>query len=261
LAANVTATAENVSILGVVSLAKVSSRIAVATHGRTGTATATAPVVTVSGAEVNGKPACDAPCPTDALEAVLNTALAGRAHVEFPRAEVKRSRRGSAVSVSQDPWYHAERVLDYDKADDDYAVPAMTIVVYLDRSAKSRLVVDLAAVSAVAAYRIYALDRFTGGPPAEAGPGASLLLPHGLAAPPPGAPTVGGASAPVPADVTAPQGIVQEAVARLRLAMRSPKAALPLIFIWALLGLPEYLAARRRLLLELPMLTREQDTA
>jgi hypothetical protein len=135
LDATVTATAENVSILGLVSLAKVSSTVSIGTHGRTGTAVAAAPAVTVSGAEIDGKPVCDTPCPTDALQSALNTALAGRAHVEFPPAGVTRSKHGSSVAVAQDPWYHAERVLDYDKADDDYAVPAMTIVVYLDRSA------------------------------------------------------------------------------------------------------------------------------
>lgn len=261
VAVNVTATAENVSVLGLVSFAKVSSTVAVATHGRSGTATAATPVVTVSGAEIGGKPACATPCSTDVLQATLNKALAGRAYVAFPPAMVTRSKRGAFVSVTQDPWYHAERVLDYDKADDDYAVPAMTILVYLDRSAKSRLVVDLAAVTADAAYRIYALDRFTGGPPAAAGPAGSLLPPSGLVAPPPGAPGLvgGGTPADVAAGSAPQQGLMGEVAARLRLALRSPASALPLLLIWALLGLPEYLAARRRLLLELPMLTREQD--
>ncbi|MCU1591851.1 MAG: hypothetical protein JWP11_3107 [Frankiales bacterium] len=264
LRTTVTATAENVSVLGMVTFGKVSATAAVATNGRRGTGLATAPAVQVSGVQINGAPVCGPVCSTAAVADAANKALGGRAYISFPQAQVTRSRGGSTVSVTQDSWYHAERVLDFDKADNDYAVPAMSITVYLDGTAKSRLVVDLAAVSASASYRIYALDKFTGGAPtASGGTGPSLVTAGRTSTLPGGLQPVGSAGSHVlsaPA-ASADAGLVSGLGRALRLGLRSPAAALPLLFIWALLGLPEYLAARRRLLLELPMLTREQDIA
>jgi hypothetical protein len=54
-------------------------------------------------------------------------------------------------------------------------------------------------------------------------------------------------------------GILGGVLGRVRLSLRSLGDALPLLMIWALLGVPAYLSARRRLLLELPMLTRDED--
>ena len=258
------ATAENISILGVAKLARVTSTVSVSTNGRTGTAVATRPAVTLSGVEVGGSPVCGSSCSTAEVAAAINKALDGRGWVEFPTALVLRSRHGSTVRVSQDPWYHAERVLDYDAADDDFALPAMTVVVDLDRAAKSRLVVDLAAVSTDASYRIFALDKFTGeAPGAPSAPGGAVLLPHAAGAVDAAPATAGSTDqrALAAAQQEPQEGALAALAHGLRLALRSPAAALPLLLIWALLALPEYLAARRRLLLELPMLTREQDVA
>jgi hypothetical protein len=259
-----TATADNISILGLAKMARVTSTVSISTNGRSGTAVAGRPVVSMSGVEVGGAPVCHTECSPTAVAAAINKALDGRGWVEFPTAAVLRSRHGSTVRVSQDPWYHAERVLDYDNADDDFLMPAMTIVMNLDRAAKSRLVVDLAAVSTDASYRIFALDKFTGDAPGTAsGPSGAVLLsrPTGTV----GAPVTdtggtGGTAVAAPAG-TSQEGVLANVAHGLRLALRSPAAALPLLLIWALLALPEYLAARRRLLLELPMLTREQDVA
>jgi hypothetical protein len=262
LTTTATATAENVTILGVVRLGKVTSTVTVATNGRHGTNVVKGPRLTVTGVEVNGTDVCGDSCSVKQVADAVNTALSGHGRVSFPAAMVSRSPHGTTASVGQDPWYHAERVLDYDKADDDFVVPAMTIVMNLDGKAKSRLVVDLAGLAANGSYRIYALDKFTGGPPSAVGPGGSVLLPHVAA--PAGAPQgTGGTSLPPSAAAASSpqQGIIGRIANGVRLSLRSPAAALPLLLIWALLGLPEYLAARRRLLLELPMLTREQDIA
>ncbi len=263
LQSTVTATAENVTVLNTVHIGRVTSSVTVSAHGRHGTAIASAPVVSVVGVSVDGTPLCSLTCPLGTVESAVNTALGSRGRVTFPTGRVIQSPGGTFASYAQDPWYHAERLLDYDKADDDYAVPAMTIVVNLEGATKSRLVVDLAALDASASYRIFAL----GSPlaPRTPGnlPGVLQRLPGSI--PPatqalPGMTRGAAGLAPALAD-TPPAGFVSALVRSLRFALRSPTAAAPVILIWALLALAPYLAARRRLLLELPMLTREQDLA
>jgi hypothetical protein len=260
LAATVTATAENVTILGVVHIGRITSTETVSAHGRHGSALVSSPRVRVSGVTVDGTPVCSLTCDLDQVAAVLNDALGSRGHVDLPTAQRLRTRGGTFASYGQDPWYHAERVLDYDKADDDYAVPAMTLVVNLEGTIKSRLVVDLAAVDASVQYRVFALAV-----PGATGPVRQTIAPPIQVAVRPTLPVSVATSGGVPqaaADVAPPaQGVLQTLVRSARLALRSPRAAVPILLVWALLALGPYLAARRRLLLELPMLSREKDLA
>lgn len=259
--ATVTAHAENITVLGGVHIAQISSSVTVSSHGRPGTALVSPPKVTMSGVSVDGSPLCSVTCPTGAVVAALNAALGTRGHVEAPAGATTRSPGGTLASFGQDPWYHAERVLDYDKADDDFAVPALTVIVNLDGRIKSRLVVDFAGVDAASLYRIYALDEAV-----PASPSPVLALPPSTRPVPapvsqlvaaPGPP----ATAPLMA-LPAPQiGFLPSLVRSVRLGLRSPAAALPVLLVWGLLATGPYLAARRRLLLELPLLSREQDLA
>ena len=254
LVITVTAYADNVTIAGQARFGRVSSTVIVSSNGRSGHAVARR-TVTVSDVTLNGAPVCSSVCPLPEVVAKVNDALGSRGHVDFPGAEVIRSAHGTYAQVRQDPWYHAERILDYDKADDDYAVPAMTVVTYFDGLSKSRLVSDFAGVAAAGSYRIFALN---GDPIPEVD-----VPPAVVPSPPRGAPTpvvnekpiVSQPSAETPTEPAA--GPFASLTRGMRLLWRSPSKALPLLFVLSLLALPEYLSARRRLLLELPLLRRE----
>lgn len=257
LTTTVTASAHNIDLFGEVSIGSVTSTVMVSTHGRSGTALASEPKVTITGLAVAGKPACAGSCSLEQAQTILNEALGSRGHVEIPQASVIRTRGGTLASVGQDPWMHAEQVLDYEREEEDYTVPAMTLIVYLEGQQKSRLVVNLAAISASSIYRVFPLMEPA--PPAPEWtppPGASLPPPPDRVAPPHYDPPPAG---PIASPTTSGGGLLNALVDTLRLSLRSPSQALPLILIWSLFAIAPYLSARRRLLLELPLLTREQD--
>jgi hypothetical protein len=246
-----TAFADNVTIAGVVRIGRVTSTLRVSSSGRAGRSVAMR-TVAVSHVVVGGTPLCSSVCPLPDVVAAVNAALGSRGHVEFPAADVIRTPHGTYAQVRQDPWLHAERVLDYDKADDDYAVPAMTVVAYYDGLSKSRLVADFAGLAAATSYRIFTVTGRESGEPTLPGY-KTPVQPRG------GLPAVGVPPAHSPS-VQLAQADSNSAVAlarSLRLFLRDPRSALPLLIMLSLLALPEYLSARRRLLLELPLLRRE----
>lgn len=260
----VTASADNVSILDVVRFGHVSQTITVSAHGRTGTAKVDR-VVRVDEVEVNGARLCATSCPLDLVKDRVNAALDGRAYVEFPTGAVTKPTRGTYAEYTQDAWYHAERVLDYDKATDDRIVPLMTVETRLDGTSKSRLLVELAGVNGTAGYRVFPAghddfggDGNTGGGTDD---GGSITVPRVIesTAPTTGVPQPRASASAPPSVASGGDGVVSALIDRVRLSVRSVGEALPLLMIWALLGVPSYLAARRRLLLELPMLTRDED--
>ena len=248
----VTATADGISIAGGIRIGSVSNEITLTTHGRPGTSSVDRKVV-VNDVTVGGTTVCTRDCSSDTVQSAINTAQPGRLRVEFPSAQTTKSPGGTFVGVVQDPWYHAERVLDAEKVDTDYAVPAMTITVVLDSGVRSRLVVDLAGADATDSYRIYSLGKqapFLAPISAKVGPPAPLHLPGTMPA-----------SLPTPSVVPAVAqsggfGTVLASSARFLLA--SPGRMLALLPVFLLLGVPVYLSARRRLLLELPLLSRDE---
>lgn len=253
----VTARAENISLLGSLHIGRVESSIAVSAHGRPGSAVVAPRKVTVTGVSLDGSPLCELTCPLDHVTTALNTALGSRGHVDFPSGTTTRSPGGTLASFGQDPWYHAERVLDYDKSDDDFTVPAMTVVINLEGRIKSRLAVDFAGMDAASLYRIFALARPVdrpAGPPDVGLPGTAL--PHSVDLPGVTSPQ---SAAPLTATAIPSTGPIHALVRMLRFGLRSPSAALPVLLVWALLATGPYLSARRRLLLELPLLSREQE--
>jgi hypothetical protein len=200
------------------------------------------------------------------VQKIVNEKLDGRAYVDFPAAQLIADKRGTYAELTQDPWFHLERRLDYDKPSDDYVVPAMTVVGIFDGQSKSRLVVDMAAVVGTASYRVFKLGGDYFPPPPVDVPTPEVVRPTA------GTPTLGPGttgpsgprSTPTPAvaqggDSGGGNGPIGALLDRVRLSLRSLGDALPLLLIWALLGVPSYLAARRRLLLELPMLTRDEE--
>lgn len=248
----VTATAEGVSILGAIHIGSVSSEITLATHGRPGTSSVKR-TVSVDDVSVAGKVLCTSNCSSDAVQSAINTVQPGRVRIDFPGAQMTRSSGGTFVGVVQDPWYHAERVFDGEKSATDYAVPAMTITVNLDSGARSRFVVDLAAADATDSYRIYNLGKqapFLPPLPGKVGRPAPLDIPGTLTTSP---------VVPAAAPAVAQSGGFGAAVANAaRFLLGSPRRMLALLPVFLLLGVPVYLSARRRLLLELPLLSRDE---
>ena len=248
----VEATADGISIAGGIHIGSVSTRITLATHGRPGTSKVQREV-TVDDVTIAGKVLCTNSCSSDAVMSALNTVQPGRLRVDFPDAQKTQSPRGTFVGVVQDPWYHAERVFDAEKDPTDYAVPAMTVTIAFDSGERSRLVVDLAGADATDSYRIYALGKqapFLPPIAAKVGPPAPLSLPGtvtGALPKPTAAPAVaqGGGFGSVLADSA-------------RFLLGSPGRMLALLPVFLLLGVPVYLSARRRLLLELPLLSRDE---
>jgi hypothetical protein len=258
LVTTVTATADGITLPGLVHIGAVSSVLTVSTHGRHGTSRAQR-TVNVDDVTVGPSVLCTDNCSTSAVQAALDAIAPGRVRVDFPAAERIASPGGSYAAIMQDPWYHAERVLDGDKADTDIAVPAMTVTVNLDGASKLRLVVDLAAASATSSYRIYRV----GGGFSQ----ASLPAPVQASVRVPGSPPPGGGVGSLPISrrlalkgpAAQPGGLVSTIEHGLRLALGSLRRLLELLPFFILLGVPVYLSARRRLLLELPLLSRVKE--
>lgn len=266
LVTTVRAVAENVTIGGVVKLGRVEQVATLTSHGRTGTAKIDRKV-TISEVSVNGSPLCGAACSIASVRDTLNKTFDGRFWVDFPAAYEVADKRGTYAEVAQDPYWHAERKLDYDKPEEDFVVPAMSVVSLLDGVSKTRLVTEFAAVSGTASYRTFPRSDFDYDDDEDGTDETAAPTPGPVATLTPGggpAPTTGPAPKPSPTTVAGgsggqDDGAVGAILDRLRLSLRSLGDAFPLLLIWALLGVPAYLSARRRLLLELPMLTRDED--
>jgi hypothetical protein len=256
LSTTITAVASGVTLPGGVQIGNVTTVLTLTTHGRHGTASASREV-TVSDVSVGKSAICAAACSTTTVKSAIEAAAPGRVHVDFPSAQKVASPGGAFAQIAQDPWFHAERVLDADKADTDVAVPAMAITVNLDGKTKSRLVVDLAAASASSSYRIFRLGDFGPAPiPGVAAPAQHPLLPTGLTTGP--TPTT---TQNTPAPQVASGGFVPTLAKAASIVFGSLGRMLELLPVFLLLGVPVYLSARRRLLLELPLLGREEETS
>jgi hypothetical protein len=269
LTSTLTAEATGVDILGTVRIGRVTATAVATAHGRPGTAKVTY-TRSVAGVVVNGTTVCAADCPLDQVAAAVNTALGGRALVEFPERDAYAARNGAYARLADAPYRHVERVLFDEVADDAFLLPAMEVTVYADGTTASRHVVSLAALSTQATYRIYRLGTF--GLPFVPPPHGTAPVPRAAVRAPATAPVTVTASAPA----TAPGGPVVAqraggndggggllgAIANgLHVAWRSPRQVLGVALMWSLLAVPVYLAARRRLLLDLPRLRRNLEEA
>ena len=252
---SVTATADGIQLPGAVRIGSVSSTLTLSAHGRPGTAIAKR-VVTVEDVVIAGSVLCRDDCSLNQVESVLNAIAPGRVHVDFPATQTTTSPHGTYAEIVQDPWFHAERVLDADKADTDLAVPAMSITITMDGKTKSRLVVDLAGAAASNAYRVYAADKTA---PGVSGPSVAPKV----VVPAPLGPLTGASSTATPAvaaQATPATGLIPSLGRAAHFVISSLGRLASLLPVFVLLGVPVYLSARRRLLLELPLLTRDEES-
>lgn len=261
LTSTVTAEADGIDILGAITIGRVQASLTTSLRGRRGTASAVYRR-SVSGLSVAGRQVCSTDCPLDQVQQVVNRALGGRGRIDFPPADRQVRPTGTAADLTDSPARHAERVLFDDVPDDSVLTPAMEVTLYADASTPSRLVVSLAAVSARSRYLIFPAYSDTGGPPGgptaqrptwtSTGAGPRLVggtSPGGL----PG--TVGAADD----ERTGAAGLVGLFQRGLAFTLRSWRDAARIASLWLLLALPVYLAARRRLLLSLPLLRPRQE--
>jgi hypothetical protein len=140
----------------------------------------------------------------------------------------------------------------------------MVVTVYTDGTAQSRMLVRLAALATKQRYKIF--DVSTGG---SDQPGTGVVPPvvGGVPGVPgtPGSlqtttvPGSGNTATPTTTGNTGNTGVIGGLINGLRVVFRSPGQIAGIACIWMLLALPAYLAARRRLLLELPNLRRVQE--
>jgi hypothetical protein len=257
------AEADGIDLLGAVRIGRVTADAVVTAHGRSGSAT-TKYDRTVSGLVVNGVTVCATDCPFAAVQNAVAQTFGGRVVVDFPQPYRRAAADGTSALVTDDPYRHVERTTFDDVPDDSVLAPALEVIVYLDGTASSRLVADLASVTSQERYRIYRVGSVETPPPPP---------PTSVPTVPPVGTTHGGGPGEPPV-ITDPAGPTPHAVAAqpmtpgellrrigegLKVVFRSPRQLAAVGALWALLAIPVYLAARRRLLLDLPFLRRAME--
>lgn len=251
----ITSEADGINIMGVVEIGHVTATATISAHGRSGSAFVKYDRK-VTGLIVNGQTVCDTDCPPATVTSAINTALGGRGRIELPSATVVQATNGRLALLQDNPYRHIENVLFDDLSADDVTAPAMTITLYLDESSNSREIVSLASLGGQEIYRVFPLGTFV--PGVGPVPQRNLISVGGRLA---GAGAVAAnspfvAASPGQQPQVASGGGIGAIVSRaMHLGLRSPGDILGVAILWMLLAVPAYLAARRRLLLDLPRLT------
>jgi hypothetical protein len=257
----VTAEADGVSILGVVTIGRVVTRATTSAHGRSGSAHTTY-TRTVSGVTINGTTLCDSTCPLATVANAINTAFSGRVHVDFPAPFQQATKDGRVAIVQDNPYHHVEQVLFDDVSADNLNTPGMSISVINDGGTKSREIVTLGVISGQSNYRIFPVGSVEIPPPPGHVPGSvtSSTTPNVTTTVPHGGSLIAPAELQRAPEVSTPSSFGGVLARALHLAFRSPGTILGVAVMWMLLAVPAYLAARRRLLNDLPLLTAEETS-
>jgi hypothetical protein len=247
--------ADGVDIMGIVQIGHVTATATITAHGRSGSATVNY-TREVTGLIINGTTVCASDCPLATVTAAVNAALGGRGRIELPNATIVQAKNGRLALLQDNIYSHTEHVLLDDLSDDNVLSPAMSITLYLDGSTTSREIVTLAALGGQEIYRIFRLGSFVPG----VGPGTQSNLVSvggrlsGTGAVVANTPFVAPPASPQP-QTTSNGGIGAILSRAMHLGLRSPGDIAGVAILWMLLAVPAYLAARRRLLLDLPRLT------
>lgn len=279
--ATATASADGITLGGVLHIGRVLQTATVQAHGRPGTAKVLTYTCTVSGFQLDlpgqsvslPSVSCDDSNLQSAV-AQFNHAFTGFMHIDFPLAYKDGDPNAplGAAGVVQDatPGGYQARVQASEVYraqneillnDSSIEEPAMTVTLIDDTSQRhNRYVADFAAVAASATYGIFALpaDGIGGGDlgSTDAGaPQAGSLGNAGGGSPelpgviPPAAPVAahgggGGGGGPI----AALQRLAQAIVDGMNVLLQHPGLIPPLLAVWALLGSPAYLLSRRRAL-------------
>jgi hypothetical protein len=252
------AEADGINILGRVQIGHITATAITRAHGqRRGSAASYKR--TISHVVIDGRQVCASDCSAQDVVDRINRALAGHGSIDLPDPRPSTSPGGVLAQVMQDRYAHTEQTLFNDVPADSWVAPAMSVTINLDSVQPSRLIVNLAAVTSSSFYRLYRLGQSQPGAPTTETPELPTVKVGGT--PPPPDLSTTPASSPIgePANVasapnTSTSAYVADVAKRLAFALRSPRGIFSIACIWALLALPAYLSARRRLLLEAPAL-------
>lgn len=242
-----TATSRGIHIaipqVGSLVIGKVTATAKTVAHGRTGTASVswkrTIENVTIKNAMGKVVYTCTSgdTCDTQTIVDAVNRTLQIRLKIRFPTPELLKTPQGAFATVEEPV---SDFLIGLTTNEDSFrSVPAVEIVLYNDTSAKSRVVVQLAAIQASSIYGITRLpaDVLGGGIPV---PPTAPIVPPGPAFVP--APDLSGG-------VPQPPGPVAHLVRSGWLLIRSPKEALLVGMTMLLIGGAVAAAWRRRTLL------------
>jgi hypothetical protein len=262
---SVTATATGVAIGAtddVLTIGKVTSVTETVARGRRRSATATRQV-TVENVAVRHddivtticKEQCDLRAVASQVNSLFSAGSTPILRMDLPQAHIQATPGGFQAVVRREQSEHLEDVAINGQAPDRVEVPAVTVTLFLESQRASRVIVDLAGTLAESRYGVYRLGDEGDGPtlatsPLPVDPGSVPALVGSIL--PLSSPDTGGPGEQVqlntfgsPVRHLAP-GLRALARALRLLATGDPKR---LFFLWSMLLLPVYLAARRSLLL------------
>ncbi|MDQ3757634.1 MAG: hypothetical protein M3394_07285, partial [Actinomycetota bacterium] len=151
--ASVTASAQDVVVLGRLRIREVRATATAIAHGRRGTAS-TSWVRVLRGVALDGTELCTDACNLSQVTEAVNAAFAGRVAVTFPVPDQMATKGGYAAIVRRSTAEQLEERFLNGQEDHRVEVPAVVVTVYEDGQAPSRTRVDLAAVEAEALYGI-----------------------------------------------------------------------------------------------------------
>jgi len=250
-----TSEADGIDILGIIQIGHVRATATITAHGRSGSATVKYSREII-GLVVNGNTVCASDCPLTTVTSAVNAALAGRGRIDLPSASIVQAPNGRLALLQDNPYSHVEQVLLDDRSDNDVLSPAMSIALYLDGSTTSREIVSLASLGGQEIYRVFRLGTFvpSGGPISQSNLVSVGGRLSGAGAVVANTPFVSPPASPAP-QVASNGGIGAVLSRAMHLGLRSPGDILGVAILWMLLAVPAYLAARRRLLIDLPRLT------
>jgi hypothetical protein len=263
LVGKITAEADGIDILGRVQIGRITATATTVAHGQKH-GTSASYIRTISHVRIDGKAICASDCSAKTVNERVNDALAGHGSIALPGARPIASQGGVLAQVKQDAYTHTEQTLFNDVPADSWVAPAAVVTINLDSTQPSRLIVNLSAVTSSSYYRLYKLTRSQ---PAQPTPHAPELPTVKINAGAPSLDTVApdATSSGVPQLAAGPNtstgAYLADVGRRFAFAMRSPRGIFSIACIWALLSLPVYLSARRRLLLEAPALVTTQPSS
>jgi len=264
MVARVTASAESVTFLdGLLTIGRVTATTEAVAYGRPGTASTTFER-TLHDVSVAGQPLCTGPCDPEAVAAAVNSRFPGRLRLDFPTPDEQLAAGSPRGYLAISRRIEAEQVqaVQFDEqAADRLEVPGMVVTVYSDNARPGRTIYEFAGTEAEARYGIFLLAQ-----PGPAGPTPPQPRPESPPVPddvirdlpftpPPEAPhlrvdVVAPAEPPAVPAVSAPDDLLREVTERVRgLLVNGLDTALPVFAVWALLFVPIYLSARRRMML------------
>jgi len=247
-----TASAKNVVIGGVVSIADITANVMAFAHGRPGSAN-TQYDRKFSGVRIvqpgSGTPvySCDTPdtCDPAHVIAAINQVLGPRIVARLPQPSptlLHGSPKGASASFQQDEWPQTEERLLFDKPVSDLTMPGFELRVEGNVGTASGAIVQLAGVTASAGYRTFKLPE---------APNLELIPEPTVAAVVETAPPVyTGQIAPPPVTAAAPTTQLQKISTKVRNGFRlifGTRGGFRNVMAgWALLLSPLYLGVRRR---------------